>query len=122
MMFAPKKDAHLSDPRSNVKQPAALPKIGITAICDIEEEIWSPKYGLKGKIDATIQAAVIEEPMKSGKALVTHKSHLYPLEIKTGRKPTGVEHTGQTMLYTLLMSDRYSESPAGFNLPRSCRG
>ncbi|KAH9822500.1 DNA replication factor Dna2-domain-containing protein [Melampsora americana] len=117
--FELQKDAHLFDPRSNVKQDEARPKISLTSIRDIEEEIWSPKYGLKGKIDATVEAAIIEEPMKVGffsnrKEFVTQDCDVFPLEIKTGRKPNGVEHTAQTMLYTLLMSDRYNQHiPAG---------
>lgn len=116
--FKLQKDAHLFDPRSNVRQDEARPKIALTAIHDIEEEIWSPKYGLKGKIDATVEAAIIEEPMKVGfffnKELFTQECNIFPLEIKTGRKPNGVEHTAQTMLYTLLMSDRYNQNvPAG---------
>ncbi|EGF98352.1 uncharacterized protein MELLADRAFT_113623 [Melampsora larici-populina 98AG31] len=116
--FKLQKDAHLFDPRSNVRQDEARPKISLTAIHDIEEEIWSPKYGLKGKIDATVEAAIIEEPKKVGfffnKELFTQECNVFPLEIKTGRKPNGVEHTAQTMLYTLLMSDRYNQNvPAG---------
>ncbi|KAG0149650.1 hypothetical protein CROQUDRAFT_39662 [Cronartium quercuum f. sp. fusiforme G11] len=110
--FKIKKDAHLLDPRSCVKQDAARPKIGITAVCDVEEEIWSPKFGLKGKVDVTAQAAIIEDPQTTGffqaDELVTKRTHLLPLEIKTGRRSCGVEHTAQTMLYTLLMSDRYN--------------
>lgn len=30
-----------------------------------------------------------------------------PLEIKTGRSIGGVRHRAQTLLYTLLMQDRY---------------
>lgn len=33
-----------------------------------------------------------------------------PFEIKTGRTNAGMEHRAQTMLYTLLMEDRYSQS------------
>ncbi|KNZ52699.1 hypothetical protein VP01_3478g1 [Puccinia sorghi] len=41
-----KKETVLIDPRSNVKAGCDEPRIGIM---DTEEEIWSPKYGLKGK-------------------------------------------------------------------------
>jgi DNA replication ATP-dependent helicase Dna2 len=33
-----------------------------------------------------------------------------PFEIKTGRAITGMEHRAQTMLYTLLVSERYGVS------------
>lgn len=37
-----------------------------------------------------------------------------PLEIKTGRAVAGMEHRAQTMLYTLLMAERYgTEVPSG---------
>ncbi|MBW0462867.1 hypothetical protein O181_002582 [Austropuccinia psidii MF-1] len=106
------KEALLIDPRSNVRQDAQRPRIGITGVIDIEEEIWSPKYGLKGKIDATVQASIIEEPLKSKSFKISGnppwKTRIFPLEIKTGRKPSGIEHIAQTMLYTLLLSDRYN--------------
>ena len=28
----------------------------VCAVLDIEENIWSPAYGLKGKVDVTMQA------------------------------------------------------------------
>ncbi|KNZ63142.1 hypothetical protein VP01_11822g1, partial [Puccinia sorghi] len=94
-------------PRSNVKAGCGEPRIGITGVLDTEEEIWSPKYGLKGKIDVTVQAHVLENPSDSIKH-IPHP-HIFPLEIKTGRQPSGIEHIAQTMLYTLLLSDRYSK-------------
>lgn len=37
-----------------------------------------------------------------------------PFEIKTGRSVAGMEHRAQTMLYTLLMGERYgTEIPSG---------
>ena len=37
-----------------------------------------------------------------------------PFEIKTGRAVAGMEHRAQTMLYTLLMAERYgTEVPSG---------
>jgi len=100
------KEAVLIDPRSNVKAGCDEPRIGITGVLDTEEEIWSPKYGLKGKIDVTVQAHVLEKPSDSVKQ-IPHP-HIFPLEIKTGRQPNGIEHIAQTMLYTLLLSDRYN--------------
>ena len=32
----------------------------VRGITDIEESIWSPKYGLKGKIDASLEAAFVD--------------------------------------------------------------
>ncbi|KAI8458085.1 DNA replication factor Dna2-domain-containing protein [Phakopsora pachyrhizi] len=105
------KEAILVDPRNRAESNFELPRIAITKVIDIEEEIWSPKFGLKGQIDATVQAAVVENPMLHRNFKFNQpmnaKHSLFPLEIKTGKKPRGIEHIAQTMLYTLLMSDRY---------------
>ncbi|PLW11381.1 hypothetical protein PCANC_21857 [Puccinia coronata f. sp. avenae] len=104
-------DAVLIDPRTNTRAGQDEPRIGITGVLDTEEEIWSPKYGLKGKIDVTVEAHVLETPADSkNRFFKPHNSsdpQIYPLEIKTGRQPSGIEHIAQTMLYTLLLSDRY---------------
>jgi DNA replication ATP-dependent helicase Dna2 len=103
----------LIDPRTNTRAGQDEPRIGITGVLDTEEEIWSPKYGLKGKIDVTVEAHVLETPADSkNRVFKPHNSsdpQIYPLEIKTGRQPSGIEHIAQTMLYTLLLSDRYSK-------------
>ena len=80
--------------------------LAITGLHDIEEDIWSPKWGLKGKVDASVQASIIRYPMKGQQA----EEHVAPLEIKTGRSVGIMAHRAQTMLYTLLMEDRYGES------------
>ncbi|EPQ30832.1 uncharacterized protein PFL1_01730 [Pseudozyma flocculosa PF-1] len=145
-------DATIADIRSASSAPV---KTRLTRILDVEEEVWSPMYGLKGKVDVTIEALVLEPDMDSnggggqlldgqprrtfsdprsasmsaplrtrslaavGSAtaapLSTARSargHLsvsvMPLELKTGRSTAvGMEHRAQTMLYTLMLSDRY---------------
>ena len=72
--------------------------ICISEALDVEENIWSPKYGLKGMIDMTVEV-VLKNENNQDEILVA------PLEIKTG-KPN-VFHRAQTALYTLLVSDRY---------------
>lgn len=78
---------------------SARARLAINETLAVEEDIWSPKYGLKGKIDVSVTGSIVEGPF-------TTKSIL-PFEIKTGRAIAGMEHRAQTMLYTLLMSDRY---------------
>lgn len=81
----------------------------------MEEDIWSPTYGLKGKIDASVQVLIRKEPERSsalGKngssgACGETYSWTMPLEIKTGRAVGVLEHRAQTILYTLLMAERY---------------
>lgn len=75
--------------------------VAINGLHDVEEDIWSPKWGLKGKVDASVQA-VLE---RDGQRLEV----VAPMEIKTGRAIGGVQHRAQTLLYTLLMEDRYGE-------------
>ncbi|KAH8922045.1 Dna2-domain-containing protein, partial [Atractiella rhizophila] len=75
-------------------------KLKIERVFDVEEDVWSPKWGLKGKIDASVKADVQGTKMT------------LPLEIKTGKSEGGLEHRAQTMLYTLLMSERYGEEIA----------
>lgn len=75
--------------------------VGIEKVLDIEEHIWSPMYGIKGMIDVTVQAKV-----KKGQ---TTQTLTIPLEIKTGVKSKILAHRAQTILYTLLMHDRYGK-------------
>jgi DNA replication ATP-dependent helicase Dna2 len=105
----------LSHPATNISQGKAAiadhnnrgsnPLVAINKLLEVEEHIWSPSYGLKGNIDATVQATVIENKGK-GINFGNSKTLTIPLEFKTG-KAQSIAHRAQTMLYTLLMSDRY---------------
>jgi DNA replication ATP-dependent helicase Dna2 len=77
--------------------------LAINGLHDVEEDIWSPKWGLKGKVDASVQARIIRNASRGGSA----EERVAPLEIKTGRSVGMMAHRAQTMLYTLLMEDRY---------------
>jgi DNA replication ATP-dependent helicase Dna2 len=70
----------------------------VSKLLDVEEHVWSPMYGLKGNIDATVQVT-----MKDGK---TERTLTVPFEVKTG-KNANAAHRAQTSLYNLLLSDRY---------------
>lgn len=76
--------------------------LSINKLLEVEEHIWSPMYGLKGNIDATVQVTCREDN--------NEKNLVVPLELKTGRRDTNQSHRAQTALYTLLMSDRYGKS------------
>lgn len=73
-------------------------------ILDIEENIWSPIYGLRGLIDVTIEAN-LKNAQKAGKFIA-------PLELKSGGRAQ-LTHSIQASLYTLLLKDRY-EMDVGF--------
>lgn len=75
--------------------------LSINKLLEVEEHIWSPMYGLKGNIDATVQVTCREDEME--------KNLVVPLELKTGRRDTSQSHRAQTALYTLLLSDRYGK-------------
>jgi DNA replication ATP-dependent helicase Dna2 len=72
--------------------------MGINKLLDVEEHIWSPNYGLKGNVDATIQVTISEG---ADSRILT-----VPFELKTGKR-VSESHFAQTALYTLLVSDRY---------------
>ncbi|MCJ1479468.1 Tripartite DNA replication factor [Lambiella insularis] len=89
----PRVDATVKD-RNGVR---AL--MSINKLLDVEEHVWSPMYGLKGNVDATVQVI-----MKDGEE---ERTLTVPLELKTGRNNSNAAHKAQTALYTLLLSDRY---------------
>ncbi|KAI9606715.1 hypothetical protein H4Q26_006252 [Puccinia striiformis f. sp. tritici PST-130] len=70
---------------------------------------WSSKYLIDRKDNPKIvlkKDAVLIDPRSNTSD--SPDPQIFPLEIKTGRKPNGIEHIAQTMLYTLLLSDRYN--------------
>ncbi|RYO80588.1 hypothetical protein DL766_002212 [Monosporascus sp. MC13-8B] len=91
---------------SNYPKPAAIVQgrngdkgnMCVSKLLDVEEHVWSPMYGMKGNIDATVQVT-----MKDG---AYRRTLTVPFEVKTGRNATS-NHQAQTSLYNLLLSDRY---------------
>eukprot|EP01133_Synstelium_polycarpum_P012235 gene12235-14329_t len=97
----------------------------ITKVLDIEENIWSPMFGLKGKIDATVEVKLTppfvapkrgKSPPKKNQQpqpqLQQQPIYLnVPLEIKTGKayESPYITHTSQVLIYTLMMNDRYRQ-------------
>ena len=88
----PRPDAMVQD-RNNKKVNMCINKL-----LDVEEHVWSPMFGLKGNIDATVQVQI-----RDG---VNKQTLTVPFEVKTG-KHVSIHHTAQTALYNLLLSDRY---------------
>lgn len=113
---------------SDTRATAATSRIvAITGLHAIEEDIWSPKYGIKGIIDATVAVSIQDAPpppssnaklssffpRKAASTPKNHEQRVAPLEIKTGRSIGGMEHRAQTMLYTLLAEERYHQPVDG---------
>lgn len=72
---------------------------------------------MKGKLDASVNTIISETddystPFVKAASRKETRSWTMPFEIKTGRPNIGMEHRAQTMLYTLLMAERY-----GVNVP-----
>ena len=88
--------------------------LAITKTHNFEEDIWSPMYGMRGKLDATVEAIIQDPglPPFPRKPMVSKGPR--PLEIKTGGTAAGMEHRAQTILYTLLTAERYGvDVPVG---------
>lgn len=79
--------------------------LSVNKLLDVEEHVWSPTYGLKGNIDATVQVRMNDD---DGERILA-----VPFEVKTGRNSTNSSHRAQTVLYTLLMADRYGAPTLG---------
>ena len=58
-------DAVLTNTRSAAGQTSLL---AIAQLHDIEEDIWSPTYGLKGKVDASVQAIIVDQAEDTARA------------------------------------------------------
>lgn len=69
----------------------------VTKVHDIEELVWSPIFGITGKIDASVHLRIDGEDC--GIAV---------LELKSGKsdRSSGLKYAAQIMLYTLLLSER----------------
>ncbi|XP_006760975.1 PREDICTED: DNA replication ATP-dependent helicase/nuclease DNA2 [Myotis davidii] len=97
----------LSLPSDGSNNNAAC-NIEVIKSLDIEESIWSPRFGLKGKIDVTV-GVKIHRGCKT-------KYKIMPLELKTGKESNSIEHRSQLVLYTLLSQERRADPEAGLLL------
>lgn len=81
--------------------------VKVIGISDIEENVWSTKYGLKGKIDVTGIVKVYDKRTR------TQKEKRLPLELKTGNPNLSSSHAAQVSLYSMMIEDRYAETNQG---------
>ena len=77
----------------------------IVEVCDIEENFWSPRLGIKGKIDLTVKTETSRGEVS-----------VQPLELKTGKASHSSSHKGQVMLYCMMSGDRRAQARAGLLL------
>ncbi|XP_050432477.1 DNA replication ATP-dependent helicase/nuclease DNA2 isoform X2 [Adelges cooleyi] len=76
----------------------------IVSVQDIEENLWVPEFGIKGKVDVTI------------KANYNRNSKIMPVELKTGRASGSEEHRGQVILYVIMMAQLGMDVDSGLLL------
>lgn len=85
--------------KNNSRTSGACPdspsQVTVTELVDIEENVWSPRFGLKGKIDLTARIR-IHRPAHRGHRDLEEKT--VPLELKTGRESNSIEHRSQVSL------------------------
>eukprot|EP00094_Tigriopus_californicus_P009570 TCALIF_09226-PA protein Name:"Similar to Dna2 DNA replication ATP-dependent helicase/nuclease DNA2 (Mus musculus)" AED:0.03 eAED:0.03 QI:0/0.66/0.5/0.75/1/1/4/36/1063 len=82
----------------------------VDRVCDIEENVWSPRLGMKGKIDLTVQVKLHHRDRQG------RDRKVMPLELKTGRASGSAEHRGQVIMYSMMMAERRPDPEAGLLL------
>ncbi|XP_030830072.1 DNA replication ATP-dependent helicase/nuclease DNA2 [Strongylocentrotus purpuratus] len=106
-----------SNPRGSVdiKWPGSFKPencgVSVSKVTDIEESIWSPRWGVKGKVDLTVEVK-IHRPSRSQPGQHANM----PLELKTGKETNSIEHRSQLILYSLMLGDLQPTSDLGFLL------
>ncbi|XP_078576312.1 DNA replication ATP-dependent helicase/nuclease DNA2-like isoform X2 [Branchiostoma floridae x Branchiostoma japonicum] len=83
--------------------------VAVSSVRDIEENVWAPRFGLKGKLDVTTEVRIQprgRDPLQ----------RVLPLELKTGRETNSIEHRSQVILYTLLTREQYPDPELGLLL------
>ncbi|XP_069609539.1 DNA replication ATP-dependent helicase/nuclease DNA2 [Ranitomeya imitator] len=93
--------------RPSAKSITDTRDVQVSEFLDIEENVWSPRFGLKGKIDVTAKVKIHQK----SKLIKT-----MPLELKTGKESNSIEHRSQVILYTLLSQERREDPEAGLLL------
>ncbi|MFT7805658.1 DNA replication ATP-dependent helicase/nuclease DNA2 [Arapaima gigas] len=94
---------------SKSQKQEATCNVAVTDFVDIEENIWSPRFGLKGKIDLTTRVRI----HRRGRSW---EERVVPLELKTGKESNSIEHRSQVILYNLMSLERRSDAEVGFLL------
>uniref|UniRef100_A0ABM5G0X0 DNA replication ATP-dependent helicase/nuclease n=1 Tax=Pogona vitticeps TaxID=103695 RepID=A0ABM5G0X0_9SAUR len=101
-----------TQPNLKLKLPGdkddSLCTVKVTEILDVEENIWCPRFGIKGKIDVTVGVTIHRRSQTQYK--------IVPLELKSGKESNSIEHRSQVVLYSLLCQGRRADPEAGFLL------
>jgi len=81
-------------PSSLGRLPPVPPVYTVAELVDIEENIWSSRFGLKGKVDVTMRVRV-QRTGRDGRRSLDTEERLMPLELKTGKESNSIEHRSQ---------------------------
>ena len=92
---------HLYMKKNYYPLPNEKKHFDVTRLHDIENEIWSTKYGVIGKMDITLEAKIRNDS--------TDTIKLIPLELKTGRANFSAAHMGQVIMYSYIIQDKYRQ-------------
>ncbi|XP_033104776.1 DNA replication ATP-dependent helicase/nuclease DNA2-like [Anneissia japonica] len=106
----PKKSSSV-DVKFPNEMKASKSSICVSDLKDIEENVCSPRWGIKGKVDLTVEVKIHREKSQPRQQTLT-----LPLELKTGRETNSIEHRTQLLLYSFLLSELGSSSELGFLL------
>uniref|UniRef100_A0A183CTG7 DNA replication ATP-dependent helicase/nuclease DNA2 n=1 Tax=Globodera pallida TaxID=36090 RepID=A0A183CTG7_GLOPA len=91
---------------------------------DIEENVWTPTMGMKGRIDVSFLASS-SPPSYSGDDGIGPKTRrrrqrnqlVMPLELKTGKSygngVSSIEHHSQVLIYSLMLAERANDGRIG---------
>lgn len=113
MRETPLPTSRLSTPL--VSSSSNMESVCVSKVLDIEENIWSPTFGMKGKVDASVELTIqiVDASAKVGSVTSYDQQHpnlkvlTVPFELKTGKVAQSL-HSAQVMVYSLLMSERYN--------------
>lgn len=95
-------------PISSTGSDAGQKRMRVLRVLDVEDNIWTPRYGIKGKVDLTLEVEIHERNQRTRKTV--------PLELKTGRHVHSFEHQGQVSLYTMMLEGKQQNCDSGLLL------
>lgn len=76
--------------RSRENKEDSACSVRVREILDVEENIWCPRFGLKGKIDVTAGVSIHRRSRTEYRVM--------PLELKSGKESNSIEHRSQVQL------------------------
>ncbi|KAL3092269.1 hypothetical protein niasHT_028147 [Heterodera trifolii] len=113
-------DEEAEENDNDVQKVSDSEPVYFNAIRDIEENVWTPTLGLKGRIDVSFLAS--SSPSNCGDTLSnSHQRRsqpmVMPLELKTGKSygkgVNSIEHQSQVLIYSMMLAERANDGRIG---------